>query len=73
MALPNLGSLTGGGGLQASAASGPSRSGAAGVSTGTGNKTLNIGGNPNVTSGAFTPILIVGVVILGVWAWRKYG
>lgn len=66
-----LSSLTGGGGLSAGGG-GPSRSGDAGVTSGTGAKNINIGGNPNITSGAFTPVLIVGAVVLGIWVWRRF-
>lgn len=65
-----LSSLTGGGGISGGDTS--AHGGSSGVSSGTGAKNINIGGNPNVTSGALTPVLIVGVVILAVWAWRRH-
>lgn len=67
MSLPGLSTLA------PSTSAGPS--GAQGsASTATGAKSINIGGNPNVTSGALTPIAIVAAVtILAVWWIRRKG
>lgn len=65
-----LSSLTGGGSLS-SGGGGPSQSGAASGSSGTGTKTFNIGGNPNITSGSLVPILIILAVVAGIYFYRK--
>lgn len=64
-------SLTGGGALPTSASSGASRSGPASGVSGTGSKTFNIGGNPNITSGMLNPAFIVAGVLVAVWLFRK--
>lgn len=71
MSLPGLDSLTGGGGLSGGTA-GPSGVGASPQTSTTGAKTINIGGNPNVTSGALKWPLLIGGALLAVWVWRKY-
>lgn len=59
------------GGMQSSAGGGGPSGSTAGGSSGTGAKNFNIGGNPNITSGAMTP-LIIGIVILGgLWYLAK--
>jgi len=71
MSLGGLESLTGGGGLSGSS-SASAKSGDAGGMSATGAKNINIGGNPNITSGALNPVLLVGVAILAIWAWRRF-
>ena len=66
-----MSSLTGGGGFSASAGGGTSRSGDAAVNSGTGAKTFNIGGNPNITSGKLTPVFIAAAVVAVVFLWRR--
>lgn len=65
--------LGGAGGLSASAGGGgPSSSGNRDVSSATGAKNLNIGGNPNVSQALANPWLIGGVLLLAaVWIIRR--
>jgi hypothetical protein len=67
----SLESLTGGGGLSGSSAA-DSKTGNLSTGTATGAKNINIGGNPNIASLTMHPVLIVGAVILGIWAWRRF-
>jgi hypothetical protein len=69
MSFPGLSSLTGGGGLTGGAA-GPSQAGGT-LQSGTGAKNINIGGNPNVTSGQSQWLMIGAVVLAGIWLWKR--
>jgi len=69
MSLDSLTSLTGGGGLSGGGA-GPS--GATTGTSATGAKNINIGGNPNLTSGSLKWPMIVGAVALAYFAWRRF-
>lgn len=66
-----LASLTGGGGLSGKTdqtASG----GNADVRAATGNRTFNIGGNPNIQTGLQSPWIIGAVVLLvAVYLWKR--
>lgn len=59
-----LSSLTGGGGLQGGDTS--AKGGSSGVNSGTGAKTLNFGGNPNVQSALQNP-LALGAIAFVLW------
>jgi hypothetical protein len=69
--LAGSGGPGGGGNAVTGGTAGPSGTGPLTANTATGAKNINIGGNPNITSGAFTPALIVGGVLLAVYLWRK--
>jgi hypothetical protein len=66
-----LAGLTGGaGGI--SGGDQQSRSGNADVRAATGNKTINVGGNPNVSQALGSPWVIAAVVIIAVvYLWKR--
>lgn len=69
-----LGITGGAGGLSASSSAGPSTSGDVATRTGTGNKNINIGGNPNISTVAQSPMLIAGLVVVlvaGAWFFSR--
>lgn len=63
-------SLSGGGGISGGPTSGTS--GNASSSSGTGAKTINVGGNPNRASLMSTPVLLVGGAVVAFLLWRHF-
>ena len=64
--------LAGGSGGLSGQTSQTSTSGNNDVRAATGNRTYNIGGNPNVQSALQSPWIVAGVVVLvGLWLWRR--
>jgi len=69
--MSQLSSLTGGGGgISGGPTSGTS--GNASSSSGTGAKTINVGGNPNRASIMSTPVLLVAAAVGAFLLWRHF-
>jgi len=64
--------LAGGSGGLSGQTSQTAQSGNNDVRAATGNRTYNIGGNPNVQSALQSPYVVIGVaLVLAIWLWRR--